>query len=76
MRTTLWDPEQEMSEQSKEKHFGERTTNILLGSSIIILTATVLIRYLTTVPQEPVLAMMAVGVFLFLLVAFDQPRDF
>ncbi len=59
---------------SKEKKFSPRTTNILLALSVIILIATVLVRYLTAVPQEPVLAAMAVGVFLFLLVAFDQPK--
>jgi hypothetical protein len=58
---------------SNEKHFSPRTTNILLGASIIILIATVLVRYLTNAPHEAVLVAMAVGVFLFLLVAFDQP---
>ena len=48
-------------------------TNILLGTSVVVLLASVLIRYLTNAPQEGVLALMAVGVFLFLLVAFDQP---
>ena len=64
-----------MSEQPKpEKHFGPRTTNLLLGASIVILVAALLIRYLTTAPQEGVLVLMGVGVFLFLLVAFDQPN--
>jgi hypothetical protein len=57
----------------EQKHYSARTTNALLGSSVVILVASVLIRYLTTAPQEGVLALMGVGVFLFLLVAFDQP---
>ena len=60
--------------QSPEKHFSQRTTNFLLGASIVILIAALLIRYLTSAPQEGVLALMGVGVFLFLLVAFDQPN--
>jgi hypothetical protein len=60
--------------QSPEKHFSPRTTNLLLGASMIILVAALLIRYLTSAPQEGVLALMGVGVFLFLLVAFDQPN--
>lgn len=60
--------------QLPEKHFSQRMTNILLGASIIILIAALLIRYLTPAPQEGVLALMGVGVFLFLLVAFDQPN--
>lgn len=65
-----------MPEQQKtEKHLSARTTNILLGASVVILVASVLIRFLTTAPQEGVLALMAVGVFLFLLVAFDQPVE-
>lgn len=59
--------------QSPEKHFSPRTTNILLGASVIILLAALLIRYLTPAPHEGVLVLMGVGVFLFLLVAFDQP---
>jgi hypothetical protein len=59
--------------QSPEKHFSQRTTNFLLGASLITLIAALLIRYLTSAPQEGVLALMGVGVFLFLLVAFDQP---
>jgi hypothetical protein len=58
---------------SPERHFSERTTNILIVASLIILIAALLIRYLTSAPQEGVLALMGVGVFLFLLVAFDQP---
>ncbi|MBI5653256.1 MAG: hypothetical protein HZC40_22840 [Chloroflexi bacterium] len=58
---------------SNEKRFSPRTSNILLGASVIILIATVLVRYLTSAPHEAVLVAMAVGVFLFLLVAFDQP---
>ncbi len=58
---------------SPERHFSERTTNILIAASLIILIAALLIRYLTSAPQEGVLALMGVGVFLFLLVAFDQP---
>jgi uncharacterized membrane protein YccC len=60
--------------QSPEKHFSPRTTNFLLGASIVILLAALLIRYLTSAPQEGVLALMGIGVFLFLLVAFDQPN--
>ena len=63
-----------MSEQKTEKHFSPRTTNILLGASVVILIATLLLRFLTTAPQEWVLVAMGVGVFLFLLVAFDQPE--
>jgi hypothetical protein len=64
-----------VAEQPKpEKHFSQHTTNLLLGVSIVILVAALLIRYLTTAPQEGVLALMGVGVFLFLLVAFDQPN--
>jgi hypothetical protein len=59
--------------QSPGKHFSQRTTNFLLGASIVTLLAALLIRYLTSAPQEGVLALMGVGVFLFLLVAFDQP---
>jgi hypothetical protein len=59
--------------QNKDKHFSPRTTNIMLGTSVAILIVSVLIRYLTTAPQEGVLVLMGVGVFLFLLVAFDQP---
>ncbi len=62
-----------MTQPSNEKHFSPRVTNILLAASVIILIATVLVRYLTTAPQEYVLVAMGVGVFLFLLVAFDQP---
>ncbi|HEX9074644.1 MAG TPA: hypothetical protein VF932_02650 [Anaerolineae bacterium] len=62
-----------MTQQSKEKHLSPRTTNILLGASVVILIASVLIRYLTSAPQEGVLVLMGIGVFLFLLVAFDQP---
>ena len=64
-----------MSEQPKpEKHFSQRMTNLLIGASMVILVAALLIRYLTSAPQEGVLALMGVGVFLFLLVAFDQPN--
>ncbi len=62
-----------MSEKTNEKHLSPRVTNILLGASVLILLVTVLIRYLTSVPQEAVLALMGIGVFLFLVVAFDQP---
>ena len=61
-----------MGQQTNEKHYSPRTTNILLGASVAILIATVLIRYLTTAPQEGVLLLMCIGLFLFLLVAFDQ----
>ena len=63
-----------MSDQKTEKHFSPRTTNILLIASVVILIATLLVRFLTTAPQEWVLVAMGVGVFLFLLVAFDQPE--
>lgn len=63
-----------MSEQKTEKHFSPRTTNILLVASVVILVATLLVRFLTTAPQEWVLVAMGIGVFLFLLVAFDQPE--
>lgn len=62
-----------MSQEPKVRRFSPRTTNILLGVSVVILIASVLIRYLTTAPQEGVLVLMGIGVFLFLLVAFDQP---
>ncbi len=64
-----------MSQQPYKPQFSPRTTNILLGASIAILIATLLIRFLTNAPQEGVLVLMAVGVFLFLLVAFDQPAE-
>ena len=63
-----------MAQPPTEKHFSPRTTNLLLGASVVILIASVLIRFLTTAPQEGVLVLMGVGVFLFLLVAFDQPN--
>ncbi len=62
-----------MSQKTNEKRLSARVTNILLGASVAILIAAVLIRYLTSAPQEGVLALMGIGVFLFLLVAFDQP---
>lgn len=61
--------------QSNEKHFSPRTTNILIAASMVILIATLLVRYLTSAPQEYVLVAMGVGVFLFLLVVFDQPEE-
>ncbi len=61
--------------QSTEKHFSPRTTNILIAASMVILIATLLVRYLTNAPQEYVLVAMGVGVFLFLLVVFDQPDE-
>ena len=61
--------------QQPEKHFSPRTTNVLIAASMIILVATLVVRYLTTAPQEYVLAAMGVGVFLFLLVVFDQPEE-
>ena len=64
-----------MSQPRSEKHFSPRTTNILLAASVVILIATLLVRFLTTAPQEYVLVAMGVGVFLFLLVAFDQPEE-
>ncbi len=42
---------------------------------MVILIATLLVRYLTSAPQEYVLVAMGVGVFLFLLVVFDQPEE-
>ena len=64
-----------MSDQKTEKHFSPRTTNILIIASVVILVATLLVRFLTAAPQEWVLVAMGVGVFLFLLVAFDQPEE-
>lgn len=81
-----------MSEPKTEKHFSPRTTNLLLGSSVAILIATLLVRFLAPAQwdtsiaawatsmglefglQQVVLVTMGVGVFLFLLVAFDQPE--
>lgn len=78
--------------QQAEKHFSPRTTNMLLVSSVVILVASVLIRYLAPTTwdtaimdwaasmgwefglQQVVLGIMGIGVFLFLLVAFDQPE--
>jgi hypothetical protein len=62
-----------MSQKTNEKRLSARVTNMLLGASVVILVVAVLIRYLTSAPQEGVLALMGIGVFLFLLVAFDQP---
>ncbi len=62
-----------MSQGSNQKRLSARVTNVLLGASVVILFAAVLIRYLTSAPQEGVLALMGVGVFLFLIVAFEQP---
>ncbi|MCL4488123.1 MAG: hypothetical protein M1570_08340 [Chloroflexi bacterium] len=64
-----------MSEKPAAGHLSARLSNILLAASIVILVASVLIRYLTSAPQEGVLALMGLGVFLFLLVAFDQPEE-
>ena len=76
-----------MSEQKQVNHFSARTTNILLVVSVVILIATLLVRFLapaqweTTILEQTgyslqqfVLVAMGVGVFLFLLVAFDQPE--
>ncbi len=63
-----------MSQETRQKRLSERATNWLLGASIVLLIAAVLIRYLTSAPQEGVLALMGLGVFLFLMVAFDQPE--
>ncbi len=75
-----------MSEQKTQKHFSPRTTNILLGASVVILVVTLLVRFLAPADwdtrlaamglglQQVVLVAMGVGVFLFLLVAFDQPE--
>jgi len=74
-----------MAQQQPEKHFSARTTNTLLSASVIILIASVLIRFLAPAQwdtqlaamgfglQQVVLVLMGIGVFLFLLVAFDQP---
>ena len=76
-----------MSEQKAQKHFSPRTTNILLGASVAILVATLLVRFLAPATwdtqlaamgfslQQVVLVTMGIGVFLFLLVAFDQPEE-
>ncbi|MBI3742636.1 MAG: hypothetical protein HY257_12890 [Chloroflexi bacterium] len=64
-----------MSDQDFKHQFSPRTTNILLGASVVILLGTLLVRFLTSAPQEYVLIAMGVGVFLFLLVAFDQPAE-
>jgi hypothetical protein len=61
--------------QPTEKHFSPRTTNLLIAASMVILIATLLVRFLTNAPQEYVLVAMGVGVFLFLLVVFDQPDE-
>ena len=61
--------------QQPEKHFSPRTTNILIVASIVILVATLFVRNLTSAPQENVLVALGVGVFLFLLVVFDQPEE-
>lgn len=76
-----------MSEQKQVKHFSARTTNILLVASVVILVATLLVRFLAPAQwetailqqtgyslQQFVLVAMGLGVFLFLLVAFDQPE--
>jgi hypothetical protein len=75
-----------MSEQKKVQHWSPRTTNILLVSSVVILVATLLLRFLAPAQwetqltqmglplQQIVLVLMGIGVFLFLLVAFDQPE--
>ena len=76
-----------MSEQKQVKHISARTTNILLVASVVILIATLLVRFLapaqweTAIAQQTgyslqqfVLVAMGIGVFLFLLVAFDQPE--
>lgn len=63
-----------MSDQKHVQHFSPRTTNILLAASILILVAALLVRFLATAPAEWGLVAMGVGVFLFLLVVFDQPE--
>jgi len=70
------------------QHFSPRTTNILIITSVAILIATLLVRFLAPAQweaailqqtgytlQQFVLVAMGIGVFLFLLVAFDQPED-
>jgi len=75
-----------MSNEKRVQHFSPRTTNILLVSSVVILVATLLLRFLAPAQWETqlaqmgiqfqhiVLGLMGIGVFLFLLVAFDQPE--
>jgi hypothetical protein len=76
-----------MSDQKQVQHFSPRTTNLLIVASVVILIATLLIRYLAPAAweaaiqaqtgfslQQIVLVLMGIGVFLFLLVAFDQPE--
>ena len=75
-----------MMEQKNAKHFSPRTTNFLLTASVVILVATLLVRFLAPAQwetqlaemglglQQVVLVAMGIGVFLFLLVAFDQPE--
>lgn len=75
-----------MSDKKHVQHFNSRTTNILLVTSVVILIATLLVRFLAPAQwetailqqtgyslQQFVLVAMGIGVFLFLLVAFDQP---
>lgn len=75
-----------MSGQKHIQHFSPRTTNILLVVSVVMLVATLALRFLAPVQWETqlaqmgipfqtlVLVLMGIGVFLFLLVAFDQPE--
>ncbi len=75
-----------MSDPKHVQHFSPRTTNLLLVASVVILIATLALRFLAPAPWETqlaqmgipfhtlVLGLMGIGVFLFLLVAFDQPE--
>lgn len=64
-----------MSQLPEQKRAKLHRTDIVLVASTVILVASVLIRFLTSAPQEGVLALMGIGVFLFLLVAFEQPES-
>jgi hypothetical protein len=78
--------EEKMADQNQAQRFSPRTTNILLVASVVILIATLALRFLASAQWETqlaqmgipfqnlVLGLMGIGVFLFLLVAFDQPE--
>jgi hypothetical protein len=73
MAPTPHGSEDSVSEPPTNRRLSASMTNLLLGVSVAILVVSVLVRYLTPAPQEGVLALMGIGVFFFLLVAFDQP---